>query len=361
MAYLYLDRYPTHRYVCSLLRNWLRSFIPREVALVTTPLDDFHDRTQSKAARLRRIEHRLYNTPNGLRAVEIAEYCGVDRRTVYRDLESLHEMGVPVWENQGRYGIDRTAYLSTVRLNLNETIALYFAARLLSHHSDEHNPYVVAALDKLAASLPDATISEHISHAASVIRSRPLRAVYIKVVEVLTRAWADRRLVRIQYRALSREITERVIAPYFLEVSRSEPAAYVIGFDQLRQALRTFKIERIEEAELLDEHYSIPDDFDPYSYLADSWGIMDDATVLVHLRFSPAVAPRVRESVWHQSQKIDDLPDGGCELRMQIGGIREIRSWVLSWGGDVEVLSPPELRNEIAEHGRRIAALYAKD
>lgn len=316
------------------------------------------DRTQSKAARLRRIEHRLYNTPQGLRAVEIADYCGVDRRTIYRDLDSLHEMGVPVWEDQGRYGIDRTAYLSTVRLNLNEAVALYFAARLLLHHSDEHNPHVVAALDKLAASLPDTTISAHLAHAANAIRSRPLRAAYVRAVEVLTRAWADRRLVRIHYRAPNRSITERVIAPYFLEVARSEPAAYIIGYDELRQAIRTFKIERIEHAELLDDHYTIPDDFDPYRYLADSWGVMDEATVQIHLRFTAAVAPRVRESVWHHSQRLTDLPDGGCELTMALGGIREVRSWVLSWGADVEVLSPPEMRAEIAEHGRLMAAQY---
>ena len=74
------------------------------------------DRIQSKAARLRRIEHRLYNAPRGLRATELAEYCGVDRRTIYRDLQSLEEMGVPVWEDQGRYGIERDSYLSTIRL-----------------------------------------------------------------------------------------------------------------------------------------------------------------------------------------------------------------------------------------------------
>jgi predicted DNA-binding transcriptional regulator YafY len=98
------------------------------------------DRIQSKAARLRQIEHRLYNAPRGLRATELAEYCGVDRRTVYRDLQSLEEMGVPVWEDQSRYGIERESYLSTIRLNLNEAVALFFAARLLAHHSDEHNP-----------------------------------------------------------------------------------------------------------------------------------------------------------------------------------------------------------------------------
>lgn len=316
------------------------------------------DRIKSKAARLRRIEHCLYNTPQGLRATELARYCGVDRRTIYRDLLALHEIGIPVWEDRGRFGIDRGAYVSTVRLTLNEAVALFFAARLLAHHSDEHNPHVVSALDKLAAGLPDETISSHLAQVADVIRARPLRVPYVLVLEVLTRAWADRRLVRLRYRAASRDVTERVVAPYFLEVSRSEPAAYVIGYDRLRAALRTFKIERIEHAELLDECYDIPPEFDPYDYLASSWGVIDDAAVEVRLRFTDRVASRVRESVWHHSQQLLDLDDGGCELAMTVGGIREIRSWVLSWGADVEVLEPAELRAEVAEHGRKMAALY---
>ncbi|HEU4324081.1 MAG TPA: WYL domain-containing protein [Roseiflexaceae bacterium] len=316
------------------------------------------DRIQSKAARLRRIEHRLYNSPEGARVVELAEYCGVDRRTIYRDLMTLHDMGVPVWEHDGRYGIDRQSYLSTVRLNLNEAIALYFAARLLAHHSDEHNPHVVGALDKLAASFPDPTISGHISSAAGVIRSKPMRGTYVRALEVLTRAWADRRKVQISYRATGGRVTERVIGPYFLEVSRSEPAAYVIGFDDLRAAIRTFKIERIISAELLESGYEIPEDFDPYAYLAASWSVMDEAEVEIRLRFTPAVAERVRESVWHHSQRLNDTADGGCELLMRVGGIREIRAWVLGWGADVEVLTPPELRDEVAEHARRMAARY---
>ncbi|GAB4424493.1 MAG: hypothetical protein OHK0015_03330 [Chloroflexi bacterium OHK40] len=71
------------------------------------------DRIKSKAVRLRRIEHRLYNAPGGLRASELARDCGVARRTIYRDLESLQEMGVPIWEGEGRFGINRSTYLST--------------------------------------------------------------------------------------------------------------------------------------------------------------------------------------------------------------------------------------------------------
>lgn len=317
------------------------------------------DRIQSKAARLRRIEHRLYNAPRGQRVAELAEYCGVDRRTIYRDLQALEEMGVPVWENDGRYGIDRESYLSTIRLNLNEAVALFFAARLLAHHSDEHNPNVVSALNKLASGLPDTTISSHMARVAEIIRARPLRADYVRVLDTITRAWADRRKVAIRYRAASGELTERVICPYFLEVSRSEPASYVIAYDDLRGALRTFKLERVADADLLPNVYSIPDDFDPYAHLAAAWGVMDEVEVEVRLRFSAVVAPRVRESVWHHSQRLVDLPDGGCELTMRVGGIKEVRAWVLGWGADVVVLAPPELRDEVWSHAQRMLDQYA--
>ncbi len=316
-------------------------------------------RTQSKAARLRRIEHKLYNSPQGMGAVELANYCGVDRRTIYRDIEALDEMGVPVWQFNGKFGIEREGYQSTVRLNLNETVALYFAARLLAHHSDENNPHVVGALDKIAASLPDATLSEHMSRAADVIRAKPMRSNYVQTMETLTRAWADRQVVAIQYWAADRDQPQqRIIEPYFLEVSRFEPASYVLAHDRLRNALRTFKVERVQRAELLPEHYTIPADFDPYIWLQSSWGIMAEEEVEVRLRFSPHVTRRIQESVWHHSQRLELQPDGGALLSMCVGGIREIRNWVLSWGADVEVLAPEELRAQIAAEGARLAKLY---
>jgi len=318
------------------------------------------DRIKSKAARLRRIEHRLYNAPQGLRVSDLAQDCGVARRTIYRDLMALHDMGVPVWEERGRFGIDRAAYLSTVRLNLNEAIALYFAARLLAHHSDEHNPHIVSALDKLAAGLPDRTIAAQIAQVADLVRARPIRAEYVQTLETITRAWADRRLVRLRYRAPNREVTERVIAPYFVEVSRNGPGAYVIGHDTLRGAIRTFKLERVERAEALDEPYEIPAGFDPNVFLANAWGVMDEGAVVdVRLRFSTEAATRVRESRWHHSQELVERPDGGCDLAVTIGSTREVLPWVLGWGAEVEVLAPDDLRDEVAAHGRRMADLYA--
>ena len=69
---------------------------------------------------------------------------------------------------------------------------------------------------------------------------------------------------------------------------------------------------------------------------------------------------RVQESVWHHSQQVEELPDGGVLLAMRVGGIREIKNWVMSWGAEVEVLAPPELRAQVTEDSRRMVAQYER-
>lgn len=316
-------------------------------------------RTLNRAERLRAIERMLYRTPGGMRAVELAEACGVDRRTVYRDLDLLSVSGVPIWQDEGRFGVVRDRYLTTVRLNHNEAVALYMAARLLARHSDEHNPYVVTALDKLATALPE-PISGYIARTAAYVRKRPLNDRYIQVLEAITLAWSLQRKVRLWYRSpRSGQVRQRDFAPYFVEPSRSGYACYVIGFDDWSGEMRTFKLERLERAQMLDETYTIAESFDPDRYLATSWGIMHgEEEVEVVLQFSPAVTSRVKESVWHPSQEIDDLKDGGCLFTVHISETKEMEPWIRSWGADVEVLSPPSLRQAIADEVVRMAAVY---
>lgn len=79
----------------------------------------------------------------------------------------------------------------------------------------------------------------------------------------------------------------------------------------------------------------------------------------VVLRFRPDQAPYVRERLWHPSQKLTDLPDGGVELRFRAGGPFEIRRWTLSWGEAVEVMSPQELRKAVKQVLSSARSLYA--
>jgi CRISPR-associated endonuclease/helicase Cas3 len=70
------------------------------------------------------------------------------------------------------------------------------------------------------------------------------------------------------------------------------------------------------------------------------------------------VASRVAETTWHPSEVRETQPDGSLLWRADVAGTIEIRLWILSWGADVEVLRPPELRADVAATVRAAANLY---
>jgi len=319
-------------------------------------------RMTSRAARLRQIEELLYRSSRGLSAVEIAAATGIDRRTAYRDIELLSESGVPIWQEQGRFGIVREDYLSTVRLTLQEAVSLYIAGRLLARFADEHDPHIVSALTKLAGAMPE-PLASSLARTAESIAKQPVNDRYVQVREAITLGWAQRRKVRLWYRSpRSGEVHPRDFAPYFIEAAGAGYSAYVIGFDDSAQAMRTFKLNRLDRAQMLDEAYTLPPDFDPQAYLASAWGIMTgDSVVKVVLEFSAKVASLVKERRWHASQEIDELEGGGLLLTLKVSEPREMLPWIRSWGGEVEVLEPPELRAEVGADAWRAAAHYERE
>jgi CRISPR-associated endonuclease/helicase Cas3 len=100
----------------------------------------------------------------------------------------------------------------------------------------------------------------------------------------------------------------------------------VIGKCQGEEHLRTFRIDRIVEACLTSEPYDPPEEEALTASLADAWGIWysEAEPLKVVLRFSGQVAHRVRETVWHPSQEMTDLPDGRLIWRARIAEPREM-------------------------------------
>jgi len=183
-------------------------------------------------------------------------------------------------------------------------------------------------------------------------------------VRLLTKAWAERRVVAIDYAPAHLEggATPRraTVRPYLLEPSLQTHALYLIGFDEERGAIRTFKIERIGAAALTPRTFEPPDPAATTSALRAAWDIIaDQPPVDVELRFVPKVAGRVLEATWHPTQTVATEPDGSLSWRATVSGTIEIRLWILSWGDDVEVVSPTALRDDVADTLRRAAARYA--
>ncbi len=321
-------------------------------------------RAVGKAERLLQIEALLLAHPEGLTQAEIARRLEVHRSTIHRYLPDLDRFAVYETDD-GRLAIDRDHYLTQVRFTLHEAMALHLAARMMATRTDRHNPHAASALRKLGIALEKLAplISEHLKRSADVMDEAARRddPVYMQVLETLTRAWSERRKVRIwHWHEETKQVYEYVFAPYFIEPYPVGRTTHVIGWREPPGALRTFKIERIRRIEKLDESYEIAPDFDPRQHLADAWGIWytEREPVEVVLRFHPRVAHRVRETRWHRSEQVKEQPDGSLLWRARVAEPQEMLPWIRGWGADVEVIAPEELRDALMNEVQRMADLY---
>ena len=323
------------------------------------------NRSENKAGRLLQIEALLLAHPQGMTQAELARRLGVNRSTIHRCLPDLP--GVVYVDEQQRWRIDRDAYLVQVRFNLHEALALHLAARLLAQRMERQNPNAAAAMRKLSLALDRLAprISQQMRLSADMMddESRLQDPVYLGVLAEITRGWAAQRKLRIFHRhAESGRIRDYVLAPYFIEPNAIGQSTYVIGWREPPGAVRTFKIERIERAEVLDEAYELPPDLDLAGLLKNAWGIWftERDPVEVALCFSQGVARRVGETRWHPSERVLELDDGSLLWRAQVAEPQEMLPWIRGWGADVEVLEPESLRLSIAAEIERMRGLYQR-
>ncbi len=325
------------------------------------------EKAQGKAERLLKIEQLLLAHPEGLTRAEIARRLGVHRATIGRDIDQLSTSGgLPIYEDGGRLKLNRDAYLTKVRFTMHEALAIHLAARLMATRMDKWNPHAASALRKLGQSLEALAppISRHVLAAADVmdesgtVRRDPL---YLKVLEKLTRAWSEGRMVHLLHEMEDGRTFEYDFAPYFIEPYAIGRTTHVIGWRDPPKKVRTFKIERIRWVELLpNKRYTIPQSFDPRKLLRSAWGIWytEGEPIRVRLRFSPRVARRVRETRWHASERVEEQEDGSLIWEAEIAEMQEMLPWIRGWGADVEVLEPPELRRTLEKEVRRMAEVY---
>ena len=315
-------------------------------------------RGMTKAERLKDMERvliqRSWSVPDLVKRYE------VDRSTIYRHLLELEqELPLEQRAEDGRYFINKTRYISSVRVNLHEALALYLAARRLFRQTRVCQPHVAEALGKLATALRQ-PMTERLVQASVAISQQEENPRLVKVLETLVEGWAEGIKVRIRHQALhSQRAYSYVISPYLIEPSVWGDATYVIGYSDYHGDIATFKVERIEKAVLTTERYEIPDDFDEQALLRHAWGIWyGEEPTTVRLKFSPRVTRRVKESIWHLSETVEDTEDGGCIWTAEVGAVQEMMPWIRGWGADVEVVEPRELRDRMATEASRLARVY---
>lgn len=314
----------------------------------------------ARSTRLTQIQRLLHQNLRGLTSRELAALCGVCARTVQRDILALHDLGIPLAQKGDLYSLMGGYLLPPVSFSLYEAMALFLASRLVSRQTDKNNPHIISALTKISNVLPP-DLGQRLKDSIQSISHKRHDEKYMRIFEQVAIAWSARRSMKIQYQSLqSTEAKEWLLHPYFIEMTGVGYSTYVIGHAvrEGKEGLITFKLDRISETELLEDSFELPAGLDLDKLLGSAWGIMWGEDTTVRLKFSPQVSRRVKESNWHPSQKIEDLPDGSCILTLTVGSALEMTPWLRGWGADVEVLEPQSLRHEFVHWAKELSRIY---
>jgi proteasome accessory factor B len=134
---------------------------------------------------------------------------------------------------------------------------------------------------------------------------------------------------------------------------------YLIAHDLDRGALRTFALPRMSRCKILRTRFERPAGFNGTAYLSRSFGVWnvegDNTRHLVRVELRNYAARLAQERRWHPTQEVTVLDDRGnkVEVRFEVGRLEEVMRWVLSFGSQAKVISPPELvkmvRKEVSE------------
>lgn len=274
-------------------------------------------------------------------------------RSVQRDLEELCLSGEVERLASGRY---RRPVRAT-SLNAVEALAVYSAARMLYHHADEYNEHYLSALEKLTVQLP--APARRVAALANEAYRQRRGGGHSRTFELVARAWLEGRVLKFQYHSLQKVSTVELMI-YFIELNPQNKQAYAIGINRLKGGERpfVFRLARMHDAMLLADGCTIPEDFHPLKYLAGAWGIMTGDPVRVELFFSPTVRERVREVHLGPDAEVATLNSGHTRVCLEVGGWKELVPWILGWGGEVEVIGPPELRGHVSAAIHSAAHVY---
>jgi len=316
-------------------------------------------------ARQWRLIQRLAKSRYGAGLEELAEELDCVRRTVYRDLDALMYAGFPVVSEKrdGRvfYRFVDSFKVGDAPFTTDEILALAFGEDLLrALEGTVFHDSIQSALGKIRASLgPELNqFLTRLGESFSVVPGPHKRYGEIRdVIRALNDAVLERRTVRMQYRTgRTGEVKTRELDPY--RVWYRSGGLYVIGHDHSSGEIRTFAVDRVRQPEILATTFEIPDDFDFDAHTASSFGVVSEPAETVRIRFDPSLALQVEEHQWHPSQQVERDPDGAAVLTMQVGGLTELRNWVLSFGGGAQVLEPDSLRKEVVAELERALGRY---
>lgn len=297
-------------------------------------------------------------------AAEVAAELEVSERTARRDLDALGVAGLPIYSQQGRNGGWRLAGGGRTDLS-GLTAAEARALFLVAGSSSTATPEVKAAMRKLVRALPEPFRDQAEAASAAVVvdpapwgeRTAPKRTP--AHLEAVQRAVVEGEQINLGYVARDGSASSRTVHP--LGLAAKGTVWYLVA--DTAAGLRTFRVDRVTAVERTGRPVVKPHGF----VLADAWKLISDdvdrrrTPVQARALVEPDMVGVCRMLLGTRVRIGTARPDGRIEIELRGFSIRALAGEIGGLGAALEVLDPPELRDQLATIGTELVAAYSRN
>jgi predicted DNA-binding transcriptional regulator YafY len=211
----------------------------------------------TRTGRLFQLMDALRGNRRPVTAASLAGQLGVSERTIYRDIQTLAQLGAPVEGSAGvGYMLRSGFFLPPLMFDADELEALVLGARWVRHQGDDALSAAASrALAKIATATPR-DLRDHMAETSLWVPAGPQPAVADPFVQPAREAIRRQCKLRIAYRDEKDASSERVVWPFALAFFQERRV--MAAWCELRDAIRHFRVDRIVQAEPVSERYPTP-------------------------------------------------------------------------------------------------------
>lgn len=304
------------------------------------------------------LSRLLCNEPHGLTVLELSAALGVTDRTIKRDLAVLRAVEIPLVESTGPHGTKRyRVEIDQSRmphLNFEEVAALWLGRRFLDPLAGTGLwRAALQAFKKLEQIFPRSARDYLNKMATSIHQTAIGSSDYSQRsewIDQLLFAIDERRVTTIEYHSLKTDAPRSIVIEP-LGLIYHEGVLYLVAMSKEHGEIRHYKLDRLTGVDPSAERFVPPEAFELKQHLSGTLGVYaansDEQVRTVRIRFAPEAARYIREHSWHESQQLDSQADGSLICSLELASLREVESWILSFGPRAEALEPPELRDAV--------------
>ena len=294
----------------------------------------------------------MFQSRGLLRAKDLAAHFEISERTVYRDIDALSQVGVPIYGVAGEgYRLMEGYYLPPVTFSPAEARALALALSMFMGFSVDGETWNSAetARDKIRSILPNRQKRE-VEALQTVLDfyAFPQPQINFDDQQFLNfqQAIHDQQLLQLTYHSFgSNEQTQRVVEPISMVLLNR--TWILSAYCRLRNDMRHFNLERIDDYKVLKQSF------------ADRGvkpGPFNRETFEIRVRFDHAIVRWVREQQHFTFEREEQSTVDGVVMVYFVSDWERIATWLLGWGDKMTILAPHHLRKRVAETARRMVA-----